>query len=143
MSILPSLSKISEKIVYNRLIDYVNKLGILSTNQYGFTQMHSTSLAIIDFVEKINSSVDNGEYSRGISLDLAKAFDTVNHSILLGKLECYGIRGIPLLCFKHYVSNRKQYVQYNGLDSLMISGHNMWGSTGVCPWPTSIFDLHK
>ena len=86
---------------------FFNKLGILSTNQYGFRQIHSTSLAMIDFVERINTAMTK------VTLDLAKAFDTVNHAVLLDKLEHCGIRGIPLLWFKNHLSNRKQYVQYN------------------------------
>jgi len=80
---------------------------------------HSTAMAILDFVEKIHSAIDNGEYCIGIFLDLAKAFDTVNHTILLNKLEHCGIRGIPHLWFKNYLSNRKQYVQFKGVDSEM------------------------
>ena len=76
-------------------------------------------MAILDFVEKIHSAIDNCEYSIGILLDLAKAFDTVNHTILLNKLEHYGVRGIPHLWVKNYLSNRKQYVHYKGVDSQM------------------------
>ena len=65
-----------------------------------------TTQAILDFVEKIHSAIDNCEYSIGIFLDLAKAFDTVHHTILLNKLEpYYGIRGVPRLWFKNYLSN--------------------------------------
>ena len=116
MSVLPSLSKIIEKIVYNRLIDYINKFDILNSNQYGFRQLHSTSMAILDLN---NTAVDRGEYSIGVFFRFSKAFDTVNNTILLDKLEHYGIRGIPLLWFKNYLSNRKQYVQYKGIDSKM------------------------
>ena len=73
-------------------------------------------MAILHFVEKIRTAVDKGEYSVSVFSDLAKAFDTVNHTILLDKLEHYGIKGIPLLWFKNYLSNRKQYVQYKGID---------------------------
>ena len=102
LSILFSFSKILEKVVYNRLIDYLTKFNILNKNQYGFRQKHSTAMAILDFVDKIHSAIDNGEYSTGIFLDLAKALDTVNHTILLNKLEQHGIRGIPHLWFKNY-----------------------------------------
>ena len=76
-------------------------------------------MAILVFLEKLHSAIDNCEYTIGIFLDLAKAFDTVNHTILLNKLEHYEIRGIPNLWFKNYLSNRKQYVHYKGVDSQM------------------------
>ena len=73
VSILPSLSNIAEKIVYNRLLDYINKRDILSTNEYGLRKMHTTSMAIIDLVEKIHTAVDKGEYSIGIFFRLSKS----------------------------------------------------------------------
>lgn len=75
-------------------------------------------MAILDFVEKIYSAIDNGAYSLGMFLDLAKAFDTVNHTILLKNIK-ESDWGIPLLWFKNYLSNRKQYVHYRGVDSEM------------------------
>ena len=63
--------------------------------------------------DKISESVDNHEVSVGVFIDLSKAFDTINHSILIDKLEHYGIRGVPLQWFKDYLFNRKQYVYYN------------------------------
>ena len=120
ISILPSLSKILEKTVYKRLTDYLNKYDILNTSQYGFRHGHSTSMALLDFVERIHEALDRKEYTIGVFLDLAKAFDTVNHNILLGKLEHYGIRGTPLLWFKDYLTNRKQYVHFQGTNSDMF-----------------------
>ena len=76
-------------------------------------------MAILDFLEKIYSAIDNGEYSTGIFLDLAKAFDTVNHTILLNKSEHFWIRGIPHLWFKNYLSNSKQYVRFKRVDPQM------------------------
>ena len=113
ISILPSLSKILEKTAYKRLTDYLNKYDILNTSQYGFRHGHSTSMALLDFVERIHEALDRKEYTIGVFLHLAKAFDTVNHNILLKKkLEHYGIRGTPLLWFKDYLTNRKRYVHF-------------------------------
>ena len=110
MSVLPIFSKLFERVIYNGLLNFLNKLSILSKYQFGFRKNHSTSLALIQLYDKISSAIDNGEYTVGIFLDLSKAFVTVNHEILLGKLEHYGVRGTALDLFKSYLLNRKQFV---------------------------------
>ena len=69
--------------MYNRLLNFLNKYNILSINQFGFRKNHSTSLALIHLYDKISTAIDNREYTVGIFLDLSKAFDTVNHEIIL------------------------------------------------------------
>ena len=91
--------------------------NIISKKQYGFMENYSTYMAIIDLVDKISSKIDNRKHSFGIFLDLSKAFDTIDHQILLRKLQCYGIRGIACDWFKSYLENRVQYVSYNTKDS--------------------------
>ena len=76
-----------------RLMKFITKENILSDNQYGFQKNKTTSLTILDIYTKIVSSIENNDIACGIFLDFAKAFDTVNHSILLQKMEHYGIRG--------------------------------------------------
>jgi hypothetical protein len=117
ISILPAFSKILERLVYNRLLDFINKNDILSKNQYGFRENISTSMALLDLVDKISASIENNESTIGIFIDLAKAFDTVNHNILLSKLHHYGVRGIPLDWFKNYLANRLQFVHLNDVES--------------------------
>ena len=113
VSILPSFSKFIERIIYNRFLEYFNKYSILSDKQYGFRKNHSTSLALVDLYDKISTAIDQKEIAVGIFLDLSKAFDTVNHSILFDKLKYYGIRGLALDWVKSYFSNRVQFVQFN------------------------------
>ena len=90
---------------------------MLFLNQYGFRKKHSTNLATIELTTKILQAVDNNEYTIGVFLDLAKAFDTVNHKILLEKPEHYGIRGITLQWSKNYLSNRKRIVEFKSQKS--------------------------
>ena len=111
ISILSPINKIFEKIIYSRLLKFINKTNILYKYQYGFRKNHSTEHALIELVDQIRSSIGENKMTCGIFIDLSKAFDTVNHQILLHKLEHYGIRGKALELFKSYLSNRKQYVQ--------------------------------
>ena len=114
ISLLPVISKIFERLMYNRLISFINKYNIITPNQYGFQAQKSTELAINEICNNINKTLENKESAFCIFLDFAKAFDTVNHNILLNKLEYYGIRGSPLLWFKSYLNNRQQYTDING-----------------------------
>ena len=87
---------------------------VLCDNQFGFRKNHSTSLALIDLYEKVSLALDRNEHAVGVFLDLSKAFDTVDHNILLDKLEHYGICGVALDGVRSYLSNRLQFVQVNG-----------------------------
>ena len=117
ISVLPCFSKILEKLMYKSLIDYIHKNWILTDCQYGFRSNVSTNYAIIELVDKITKAIENNEFTVGIFLDLSKAFDTVNHDILLSKLYFYGIRGSCHAWIKDYLSNRKQIVKYNQIRS--------------------------
>ena len=117
ISLLSILNKITEKIMYKRLINFLNKHHILYDYQFGFRENHSTSLALIEIIDNIQKALENGKLVAGLFLDLSKAFDTVDHKILLDKLHHYGIRGLALQWFRNYLDNRKQFTHANGHSS--------------------------
>ena len=92
------------------VIDFFENNNMLYKYQFGFRKKHSTSHAIITLVERVSKALDTGKYVVGVFLDLKKAFDTVDHSILLNKLYLYGIRGNIYNWFRSYLTNRSQYV---------------------------------
>ena len=117
ISTLSTFAQIFEKLIYNQLINYIDKHEILYEYQFGFRKGHSTAQAISEITDNLKKTIDNNMYTCGVFLDLSKAFDTVNHSILLKKLEAYGIRGIALKWFSNYLKNRKQYVSLGDFES--------------------------
>ena len=119
--LLCTLSKMLEKIMYNRVIDFLNEHEILFKYQFGFRKSYSNYLAITVLIDKLVKLVENGDYVVGVFLDFSKAFDTVAHEILLTKLHHYGIRGKALNWFKSYLENRKQFVTYNGIEPSLLS----------------------
>ena len=118
ISLLPTLSKILEKVIHKRVYYFLMNNAILCNNQYGFRKKHSTIDAIAKFVTDTTMSLDAKDSVLSVFLDLSKAFDTINHNILLQKLHFYGIRGKALDWFRSYLSNRKQFVFYNGHSSI-------------------------
>ena len=117
ISILPIFSKIFERIVYNQLYGFLEKYKILSECQYGFRKKRSTTQAVLNQLEFIYSNLDQNKTVISFFMDLSKAFDCIDHDILLKKLYFYGIRGLPHSWFKSYLSNRKQYVNANNVNS--------------------------
>ena len=120
ISLLPTISKILEKLLATRLIKFLTKYKILSKDQFGFRAKFSTEYAIVDIYDKLIKNLDEKKSSCAIFLDLAKAFDSVSHQILLCKLQCYGVRGKALDLFKSYLSSRSQFVKLpNGTKSFL------------------------
>ena len=117
ISVLSVLNKIFEKLLYKRLYKFLNKHNVLYKYQFGFRQGHSTSHALIEIMDNVRSAIDNDMYTCGIFIDLSKAFDTVNHAILLEKLHHYGIRGQTNKLFESYLTNRKQLVEIDKIRS--------------------------
>ena len=117
ISLLSNMSKIFERLMYNRLENFLNTSDIIYKFQFGFRKRYSTTHALLSIVEEIRNSLDNRMFSCGVFIDLEKAFDTVNHKILLSKLDHYGIRGVANEWFSSYLSNRTQSVCVNGVSS--------------------------
>ena len=117
ISLLSNINKIFEKVVYSRVFSFLNKNNSIYNLQYGFRPKYSTSHALIHITEQIREALDSGKIACGVFVDFQKAFDTVNHHILLKKLAHYGIRGTMNDWFKSYLHNRKQYVSVLGFDS--------------------------
>lgn len=113
ISVLPIFSKILERIIYNRIYSHLNKHNLLFSRQFGFQKNTSTEHAILQLADDIIKGFSKGEVTLGIFIDLSKAFDTVNHEILLQKLEYYGITNKTHKLLKNYLKNRKQHVSYD------------------------------
>lgn len=113
ISLISNIAKIFEKCLKDRIMDYLESFNLLSSNQYGFRNGKNTELAIYDLVSSINESLDRSEKCLAVFLDLAKAFDTVSHNILLNRAEKVGMRGIVLKILKSYLEDRRQYVKIN------------------------------
>ena len=117
ISWLSSMSKLFEKVVYNQLFTYFQKNRLFYNGQYGFRMNHSTELAAIELVDRILKDIDNKKLPLAIYMDLSKAFDTLDHNILIKKLQYYGVIGTPLNWFQSYLTDRTQYVEVNNESS--------------------------
>ena len=114
---LSNIDKILERLMYNRLYNFLEKKEIILLLQFGFRQKYSTTHALIHLTDKIRLEINKGNYACGIFVDFQNTFDTVDHHILLKKLEYYGVRGISNKWFASYLSNKKQFVSINGYKS--------------------------
>ena len=111
ISLLSIFNRIFERLMYKRLKSFFEINGLFYESQYGFREKHSTQHALIDIVNRIQNNMDKGMFSTGVFIDLKKAFDTVDHEILLDKLYRYGIMGIVLEWFSSYLKGRLQVTQ--------------------------------
>ncbi len=118
ISVLPVFSKILERLIHKRLYSFISHFDMLDDSQFGFRSKRSSFMAIMHAYDKIVSSLDNKNHMLGIFLDLSKAFDTINHDILLSKLSHYGVRGSAFEWFRNYLTNRYQFVSFNGSKSV-------------------------
>ena len=121
ISLLPTISKLIEKVIYNQVFTLFSSHNLLYENQYGFRSNHSTELAALELVDRITTQLDIRKVPLNIFLDLSKDFDTINHSILLDKVQHYGIKSTPLKLFNSYLSNRTQLTEYKSTQSLPLN----------------------
>ena len=131
---LPVFSKVLEKLVHNRISRYLEESDLLNDYQYayGFRQNRSTKHAITTFIDYIRTSMDQGQLTGSVFMDLRKAFDTVSHGRLLDKLPAYGIKGIEMKWFTSYLFARAQVVNYHP-----------WSASGLYPWTNVVRPTYK
>ena len=121
ISILSISMKIFEKIIHRQLYDFLSQHNIISRYQSGFRDSHSTETAVIHVSDYILDQLSQGKFVGAILVDLKKAFDTVDHRILLKKLFCYGVRDISFDWFESYLNDRSQCTILNGIQSDFIN----------------------
>ena len=119
ISILTNVNKIFESIIYSRIYSFLEKYNLFSPNQYGFRQGLSTKIACLRLVSLVLPAFIDKQYAAVLFLDFSKAFDTVQHDILLKKFERLGLRGLPLQLVKSYLHNRMYYVSINNCNSTL------------------------
>ncbi len=117
---MPVFSKIFEKLIHSRMSSFFDKHNVIYNKQFGFRKRHSTIHALNTAVTQVLHGLNNNKTIFGIFLDFSKAFDTIRHDILLDKLEHYGIRGHMHSLFKSYLTNRKQLVFNQDIESTLL-----------------------
>ena len=136
VSLLTSTSKVFEKVVFTQLYEYFDKNNLLYSSQYGFRKKHSTEMAGLELTDRILKDIDNKDASLTIFMDLSKAFDTLDHQILLTKLKYYGVNDTPLKWFSNHLTGRQQYVEIDGTDRvychLLLEYHRVQFSGHYC-----------
>ena len=117
ISILPAISEIFERIMFNQIHNHFSMHNLFYSGQYGFRANHSTQFAALELIDRITQDLDQGNMPITIFMDLSKAFDTLNHDILIYKLKSYGLSEAALKLMQSYLTNRKQYVEINNTQS--------------------------
>ena len=117
ISVLCTISKVFEKIVHDQVVNYLVEQKILVQNQYAYRKLHSTITSLIKCTDDWLSNIDSKKVNLTLFLDLKKAFDTVDHKIILDKLRAYGVIGIEFKWFKSYLSKRRQFCRVNDYNS--------------------------
>ena len=114
ISVLPVLARVFEKFIHNQLYDYLDRNKHLFSNQSGFRALHSVVTCLLNNTDDWYVNMDDGRYTASIFIDLKKAFDTVDHDILLAKLRKYGVENLEHSWFTSYLSNRSNFAKLTG-----------------------------
>ena len=120
ISLLPCVSKIFERVLFNQLYEYFERNDLLTQHQYGFRKNHSTEFAAMELIDRVANLLELGKIPFNLYIDLSKAFDVLNHDILLSKLEFYGLNELTIKLIKNYLSNRSQFCQYYDASSDIV-----------------------
>ena len=127
ISVLPLLSRVFEKLIYNQLYDYLDKNRLLFSKQSGFKSLHSVVTCLLNCTNDWYINMDRGQYTAMVFIDLKKAFDTIDHEILVKKLTKYGIIGLENTWFASYLENRMQFCRVNEVpsnaDNIIVGCH--------------------
>ena len=145
ISLLSSVSKVFEKAAYGQLYEYISSHALFYDSQYGFRKYHSTELAVLELVYRIHKEIDENKIPFSVFLDLSKAFNTLDHDILLHELQYYGITGTALDLFRSDLTERYQYVDYNGASSsmkLLTTGVPQGSILGLLLFIIHMNDIH-
>ena len=117
ISLLPTISKVFERVIHDQMYKYFNQFNLLAEQQYGFRKQHSTEYAAIKLIDHVSKEMEAGKTPTSVYIDLSKAFDTLTFEVLLYKLKYYGVTDTAFDLLKSYLTNRKQYVVFDSCQS--------------------------